>query len=672
MTYTIYDSLELREGETRLIKLHPAGSSFAPIQCTLLKMQLDSPPAYEALSYVWGGPNATKTVTVSGIAFNATENLHDALLHLRYPDKERVLWVDAICINQSSTRERNSQVLLMRRIYERAARVQVCLGIPGLTGELGMGLILRVGYESDQMKERHESQDLTECCTRLWSLGSEAWDAMKEILTRVYWTRVWVYQEFIVSKDVTLFCGSEYMSGEAFRRAIMLLLQFQSNPSTTEPVRDQMLQLDLTRVLPFFSHWFRRQIKTHSSTATTGLDLETFDLPLLILQTQSLESTDPRDKIYGLLGVSESGNVKIEVDYAKRIPEVYCDVQRSIFLARRQLPLLSYAGIGIPVVEPPLDLPSWAMDLRCSPGRNDFTYFLRQSKVSQQTVFSASGATDAVADFTEPGILRAEGVVASTLREVSFDGGIDLEAWRKFAFKGRQDPQHPTGIPLWQAYFRTLIADDSGYGYGRPEFRDEKDAKKFYDLAKGFIMMGWMGSPQWQEMDSLYYLIYGIGHNRPQVVLEDYAVAFSSWRGELAREDTSFSEALEPFTGRRGAKNRLPWPRTGPLRTDKWYSYLERDRSDFHEAFHRVHSVCKSKSFFVTNDGYIGLGPPGATTGDRICVVLGCDVPLVIRPAGSRFVVVGACYVYGMMKGELVQEARERRGDWKIEMLEFR
>ena len=52
-------------------------------------------------------------------------------------------------------------------------------------------------------------------------------------------------------------------------------------------------------------------------------------------------------------------------------------------------------------------------------------------------------------------------------------------------------------------------------------------------------------------------------------------------------------------------------------------------------------------------DGYIGIAPPAAQPGDEICVLLGCDAPLVLRPlVNGNFLVVGECFVHGLSKGE--------------------
>lgn len=80
---------------------------------------------YEAISYTWGKPDFSATVTCNGLDLPVMRSAHEVLLHMRLPDKERYVWLDAICINQLDTNEKNAQVqLLMYRIYQRRGNVK--------------------------------------------------------------------------------------------------------------------------------------------------------------------------------------------------------------------------------------------------------------------------------------------------------------------------------------------------------------------------------------------------------------------------------------------------------------------------------------------------------------------------------------------------------------------
>jgi hypothetical protein len=68
-------------------------------------------------------------IFVNDKEFKIGENLFQALRHLRQPSASRMLWIDAICINQSDISERNQQVQQMADVYTRAHRVIAWIGL---------------------------------------------------------------------------------------------------------------------------------------------------------------------------------------------------------------------------------------------------------------------------------------------------------------------------------------------------------------------------------------------------------------------------------------------------------------------------------------------------------------------------------------------------------------
>ncbi|KAH8755177.1 hypothetical protein BGZ57DRAFT_933466 [Hyaloscypha finlandica] len=66
-----------------------------------------------------------------------------------------------------------------------------------------------------------------------------------------------------------------------------------------------------------------------------------------------------------------------------------------------------------------------------------------------------------------------------------------------------------------------------------------------------------------------------------------------------------------------------------------------------------------SQRFFMTEKGYMGIGPTGCANGDIVCVLLGGELPYVLRPVGNeRYKMVGQCYMHGIMDGEVIRGAR--------------
>lgn len=69
-----------------------------------------------------------------------------------------------------------------------------------------------------------------------------------------------------------------------------------------------------------------------------------------------------------------------------------------------------------------------------------------------------------------------------------------------------------------------------------------------------------------------------------------------------------------------------------------------------HNTFHRI---CQ-RSLIVSEKGYIGLGPAQVQSGDCLCILYGCSVPVILRPEGDHYLFVGEAYVHGAMHGEIM------------------
>ncbi|KAJ1329788.1 HET domain-containing protein [Microdochium nivale] len=135
-----YTALDRNVGDIRLLRLLPAASPTQPVYCRLSHAPLEdtTKTIYEALSYTWGKDGRTETIRLDDQDFAVTANLREALLALRDPHSTRVLWIDAICINQDDVEERAHEVVRMLRIYQLASRVVVWLGSSSDNSELAI------------------------------------------------------------------------------------------------------------------------------------------------------------------------------------------------------------------------------------------------------------------------------------------------------------------------------------------------------------------------------------------------------------------------------------------------------------------------------------------------------------------------------------------------------
>ncbi|OAL55028.1 HET-domain-containing protein [Pyrenochaeta sp. DS3sAY3a] len=199
----------LEAGAARILVLCP-GSGDDEIKCKLRHKELptqgfpDEASSYEALSYVWGIEIARDPIFLCGSRFPVTRNLAEALKGLRLPKVERMLWVDAICINQYDEKEKELQVKLMHMIYKLAKRVIAWLGSP---------------YDaSDSAFDTMEMQsDLPSISAALsFRIGGEKNDneygPFEQLMRRPYWSRAWIVQEMMLARSLVIQCGSRVVS----------------------------------------------------------------------------------------------------------------------------------------------------------------------------------------------------------------------------------------------------------------------------------------------------------------------------------------------------------------------------------------------------------------------------------------------------------------------------
>ena len=160
-----YEHEELpHERSIRVIRLGPHDDLAAPLICHLDAILLDDEqkPKYCALSYSWNAQLPSHTIACASAnragTLNITPNCAAAMRQLRLPTEETVLWIDSICIDQTSIPERNSQVTLMSEIYRDADRVVVRLGEKDEAMAGAINLLQEIGA-SDGIREIGAKED---------------------------------------------------------------------------------------------------------------------------------------------------------------------------------------------------------------------------------------------------------------------------------------------------------------------------------------------------------------------------------------------------------------------------------------------------------------------------------------------------------------------------------
>lgn len=335
-----YSSLNVDVEEIRLATLSP-GSYDDALVIGLSTVTISGAviPEYEALSYTWGKDVGPEKAILNGKPVSITANLDCALRHLRHEDRTRVLWVDALCINQNNVHERNHQVQLMRQIYSRAHTVIIWLG---------------PAEEGDDWAIRNVHIHATDWEDPAWD--QQAFDALARICNRPWFRRVWIVQELKLARsDPTIYLGRNIMSWQVFYDFIRIV----HNTKATWPKQLQRssLKFDFSNAA---SHITRLGQLREAEVVSGLVDI--------LVWTDECGATDPRDKVYGMLSlINKPRSYSIVPDYTKSPQEVF--VETVVLLIRDdpvglygQLPLHSMRNIGdIESVGVP-GLPSWCID----------------------------------------------------------------------------------------------------------------------------------------------------------------------------------------------------------------------------------------------------------------------------------------------------------------------
>jgi hypothetical protein len=184
-----YSPLDPNVDGIRLVILEPSPEHFSTIKCRLRHVTFRERPKYEALSYTWGDQATQGEISIQGQVFRVGLNLLEALRFLRDPEKERVVWIDAICINQDDIQEKNRQIAIMPYIYTRAQLVLVWLGVPRASL---LAMIAGSGPPSlKQLKDTIEG-----CWSNLFgNMFTDHKGLLKAMCDEAYWSRLWIIQE---------------------------------------------------------------------------------------------------------------------------------------------------------------------------------------------------------------------------------------------------------------------------------------------------------------------------------------------------------------------------------------------------------------------------------------------------------------------------------------------
>ncbi|KAF5613349.1 ACB 4-hydroxyacetophenone monooxygenase [Fusarium sp. NRRL 25303] len=295
----------------RLLRLLPHQDQYAPINCQLFHCTLESSGGirpYEALSYVWGSDYKPESISLDGCRLPIGESLFSAVLHLRDRSIERILWIDAICINQEDTKEKGHQVQSMAKIYATATRVIVWLGNATPDINQSLEVIRNAGFTAKQptITKLNENAILVivkaPWFQRIWvrESFSSLWEGIADMMIKVL-------QEAAAARHIVVKCGQAEIDGYAFFAGLGVLELPHKDYTGLRP-------LALTVAYLAKGAAFRSRCAT-SQTGRFCLDI--CPLAQLVDMFHARQASDRRDKIYALLGMASNdpGSSGLLVDY---------------------------------------------------------------------------------------------------------------------------------------------------------------------------------------------------------------------------------------------------------------------------------------------------------------------------------------------------------------------
>jgi hypothetical protein len=646
----IYAPLE-SESHIRLLNILP-GRLASAFVCKLIHVPINQSSRYEALSYVWGEQTQQDTIDCNDRLLDVGKALSSALYRLRLYETERLLWIDAICIDQSNILEKNLQLPLMGRIYQQAEQVIVWLGPETAGCKLALSMIaslIDVYNAHKVMRELHEEEKkqkseqdgagniqeyiektleertstkvtrhglmlhLTEDRCRLPGVTSSKWEYLNAIFDAQWFHRVWTIQEMIVAEKVEVVFGDQACSWEHFFYAAYCM---GNSLLPMAPVQWQhTMWLDFNRI------HFR--------------DEGSLSLLMLLNECHQRRATDQHDRVYALLGlvanqadIYNEGSL-LKPDYGLPVDEVYRRVAVH-FLMVQQQPDILRAVYPTRVHE---KLPSWVPDW---------------NSARPKPILSAINSW--------------------------YRAGGDLED--KALYKITSHPSDPNILLITRRFYDTIASIGSCMGPEKPEIISEViDPDLEYERSRQYLTTHVRCWREWQHLARVTENINYPGTNEPRenaywrTLIGDcsddfskpaddgYRYNYKQWRNHMRRAREGFF--TNPTADEWAASTK------GEMLDAEAMGVIHGQAGDpyFKSFYNRNVRAAAELCFAVTTQGYFALVSPQANLGDAVCVIPGVKTPLLLRKVNNsideHFRLLGACFVHGLMNAEALEDFQE-------------
>jgi hypothetical protein len=556
---------------------------------------------FYALSYTWGDDGVTRPIRVNGKEIHVTKNLRDALR--QWYDIEQYqkgqygrlhIWADALCIDQRNEDERNVEVKRMGTIFSEARLVIAWAGRE-----------LRHGNRLMELLSRMNANPRSE-------INARDAEAVFELACRPYWTRLWVIQEMLLANGGACICfgNQAFKLNQWFYLVNALRIHWASikQHGGPRPVQ-KLLAFAMSERL--------------SSLATFRVrDAPQPDLATLMHASRFARQTEPRDKVYAMLGLMDPAlRDLVRPDYSATILEVYRQFVRSTIRFSGKLEMI-YQGAFMTARNSAF--PSWVPDWRLS---SDFEALPPSQANKPRAACDSRHDYLAEEDSSDPNRLTCRGF--------------------------RVDVVHGLGCSDWphDAHNRALPSSDKGAG-ASPSPYGSDDAVR--DALLETLHLGRL-TFVWPDIADLLR-----------------ALPWFDAKGEKRRlryndkliQNTSMFRAITCFEQCNGAMliagkpmaSYFPPPPAGDCNIPLGLGGGAGEGIGM--TLEALIAILFIQRLATTAGGYLGMVPKRAQAGDQIFVLLGCDVPLLLRPSpgdDGTYRLIGDCYVPGIMKGEAME-----------------
>ena len=370
-----YHPLTNHESDLRLVEIQH-GQQNDDLRCTIYTRRSLVSPSYQALSYVWGDGPRKVPLYLNEKIFLVTPNLEAALRNIRCSTsearrKQLPLWIDAMCINQEDSNERDKQVRRMKLIYQQAERVLIWLGNyiepcdETYRFDVGRFDVGRVEENSEAkarsaivlalaLKQAPTIQDDSEVSIGLeditHSQDLQVWAQLSRLFHRPWFERLWIIQELAVSRTAVVLWGRIQTPWQTLERAAKFILR----PG------EALLTPHVRKLFPLIGAARITQVSLQSM-----FNVDTTNILTILHNTQNTKCSDPRDRLYAILGVVDDTQ-DIDIDYSIPVDQVYRNWAKKRIMRTKALDILNACADS----SNSGDLPSWVPDLRKPFGQN--------------------------------------------------------------------------------------------------------------------------------------------------------------------------------------------------------------------------------------------------------------------------------------------------------------